>query len=172
VSLQLAQELSIPVFMVPPDAEDRPLERVLVALEGDGERESLLAVARQLDPGGPDVVAVHVFPPLELPAFSDHPVHETEAWAREFVRRAQGTPYAELELELRVGDPALEVSKAVRDLDVDMVALVWHRDASFGHARLVRRVLETSHVPVLLLPTARAVVNGHRHHVVTPGLRD
>jgi hypothetical protein len=66
---------------------------------------------------------------------------------------------------LRVGDPAVEVSKAVHDLDVDMVALLWHRDTSFGHARLVRRVLETSRVPVLLLPTARAVATEQHRRI-------
>jgi nucleotide-binding universal stress UspA family protein len=157
VSLRVAQAVSIPVFMVPPDTVDRPLQHLLFAVEGNGEREAVHGTAEQLGVVyGADLIALHVFPPGALPPFSDNPALETEAWAHEFLRRVGDTPYAPVRLELRVGDPALEVSSAVRDLDVDLVVLAWHRDLSPGRARLVRRVLETTSVPVLLLPVENA----------------
>ncbi len=155
VALELAQHLPLPVFVIPPDAVPAPIQRVLVAVEGDGERETLLAVAEQVH--DPEIVALHVFPPLRLPPFSDNPVLETDAWAQEFLRRLHEAPTGRLHLELRVGDPAAEVSAAVEELGVDLVALLWHRDISHGHGRVVRRVLETASVPVLLLPMAMPV---------------
>jgi hypothetical protein len=62
----------------------------------------------------------------------------------------------DVKLEVRVGDAARTVGEVARELDVDLVALAWHRDLADGHGRLVRTLLVEADVPVLLLPiTAR-----------------
>jgi nucleotide-binding universal stress UspA family protein len=152
VALAIAQQMTVPVVIVPPDTVDHRVDRILIALERDGDSEVVLALAEQLSPADePDIVAVHVFRPDALPPFGDDPTFEAEAWTREFLRRATNTAAASVHLDIRVGDPALQVSEAVHDLDADLVVLAWHRELGEGHARIVRRVLETTHVPVVLL---------------------
>jgi len=155
VALRLVQELGVPVVLVPPLADDRELKRVLVALEGDGESEALTALMEQLDDDAPEIVALHVFAPEDLPMFGDEPGYEREAWADEFLRRAANAPHVSIRLELRVGNVVNEVPAAVRDLDVDLVAMGWHCTLEGGHGRVVQRTLESSSVPVLLLPIGR-----------------
>jgi hypothetical protein len=152
VALAIAQETRLPLIIVPPDATNHRVDRILIALERNGDSEVVLALAEQLSSAGePDIVAVHVFSPGALPPFGDDPTFEAEAWAHEFLRRASNTAAASVHLDIRVGDPAVQVSEAVRDLDADLVVLAWHREFSEGHARIVRRVLETAHVPLVLL---------------------
>lgn len=152
VALAIAQEATVPVLIVPPDAANHRVDRILIALERDGDSEVVLALAEQLSRAQePDIVAVHVFSPDEVPPFGDDPTFEAEGWAREFLRRASNTVAAGVQLDIRVGDPAVRISEAVRDLGADLVVLAWHREMSEGHARIVRRVLETMHVPLVLL---------------------
>jgi len=152
VALALAQQVTVPVMIIPPDATNHRVDRILIALERNGDSEVVLALAERLSPTEePDIVAVHVFSPESLPPFGDDPTFEAEAWAREFLRRASRTAAANVHLDLRVGDPAVQVSEAVQDLDADLVVLAWHHELSEGHARVVRRVLETAHVPLVLL---------------------
>jgi nucleotide-binding universal stress UspA family protein len=152
VALALAQETTVPMIIVPPDATNHRVDRILIALGRNGDSEIILALAKQLSPANePDIVAVHVFRPDALPPFGDDPTFEAEVWAREFLRKATSTGAARVHLDLRVGDPAVQVSEAIRDLDADLVVLAWHRDWSDGHARIVRRVLETAHIPLVLL---------------------
>jgi nucleotide-binding universal stress UspA family protein len=153
--------MTVPLVVVPPDAERVHVERILIALGRNGDAEVALALAEQLSPidlvgeGNEgevaDIVAVHVFDPETLPQFGDDPTFEAEEWAREFLRRASSTAAARVHLDLRVGDPAVQVCEAVRDLDADLVVLAWHRAFAQGHAPIVRRVLETVHVPLVLL---------------------
>jgi nucleotide-binding universal stress UspA family protein len=152
VALALAQETTVPVIIVPPEASNHRVDRILIALEGNGDSEVVLALAEQLSPADePDILAVHVFRPDALPPFGDDPAFEAEAWTREFLRKASSTAAAHVHLDIRVGDPAVQVSEAIRDLDADLVVLAWHRELFEGHARIVRRVLETAHVPLVLL---------------------
>lgn len=152
VALALAQQATVPLLIVPPDAATHRIDRILIALGRNDDTGIVLAVAEQLSPiDPPDIVAVHVFRPDALPPFGDDPAFEIEAWTRELLRQATSTAAAHVQLDIRVGEPALQVSEAVRDAKADLVVLAWHRELSEGHARIVRRVLETSHVPLVLL---------------------
>ena len=152
VALALARETTVPVIVVPPDAANHRVDRILIALGGNDDSEIVLALADRLSAADEtDIVALHVFRPDALPPFGDDPTLEAEAWAREFLRKATSTAAAHVHLDIRVGDPAVQVSEAIRDLDADLVVLAWHRELSEGHARTVRRVLETAHVPLVLL---------------------
>jgi len=156
VALDLVQSLDRPIVVVPPHATDRPLRRVLVAVEGDGESHALRRLFEQLgDRSTPEVIALHVIEPSKLPPFADSAVHEADAFAREFmIRTAHGvlTDPSRIQFEMRVGDPAGAVRDAVRELDVDMVVFAWHRDLSEGHGRLVREMLSEASIPIALFP--------------------
>jgi len=152
IAVAVAEQTTVPVMIVPPERVDRRVDRILIALEGNGDSEMILALAEQLRPASqPDIVAVHVFKPDALPPFGDDPTFEAEAWTHELLRRASNTVAAKVHLDIRVGDPAVRVSEAVRDLEADLVVLAWHRRFSEGHARIVRSVLESAHVPLILL---------------------
>ena len=72
VALDLVQSLDRPIVVVPPNAADRPLRRVLVAVEGDGESPALRGVFDRLgDRPTPEVIALHVLEPDDLPMFAD-----------------------------------------------------------------------------------------------------
>jgi nucleotide-binding universal stress UspA family protein len=159
IALDLVQSLDRPIVVVPPHATDRPLRRVLVAVEGDGESHALRGLFEQLgDRPTPDVVALHVLEPHDLPMFADSPVLEAEAFEREFMTRVASAVVPDLSrvrLETRVGDAPGALRDAVRELDVDLVVMAWHRDLSEGHGRLVREMLAEASVPVVLLPRSR-----------------
>jgi nucleotide-binding universal stress UspA family protein len=97
-----------------------------------------------------------VFEPPDLPLFGDEPVLETEAWAREFLRRVATAPIDRVRLEVRVGNVAEVVPASAQELGADLVVMGWHGTLSGGHGRVVRRMLEQASVPVMLLPTGRS----------------
>jgi nucleotide-binding universal stress UspA family protein len=168
VALDLVQLLDRAIVVVPPNATDRPVRRILVAVEGDGESRSLRGVFDWLgEHPSPEVVALHVVEPDDLPMFADSPVLEAEAFGREFLLRSIGAIAADasrVRLETRVGDAPRALRAAVDELDVDLVVLAWHRDLSGGHGRLVREMLGEATVPVVLLPRQR-----RRSNVRVPG---
>jgi nucleotide-binding universal stress UspA family protein len=158
IALDLVQALDRPIVVVPPHATDRPLRRTLVAIEGDGESKALRALVDRLgDRATPEVIAVHILEPDDLPMFGDSPVLEAEAFEREFMIRAASSVVADpsrVRLETRVGDAPVALSEAASELDADLVVMAWHRDLSKGHGRLVREMLARASVPVALFPLA------------------
>jgi nucleotide-binding universal stress UspA family protein len=157
VTMELVQMLDVAVAVVPPQAEPRPINRVLVAVEGDGESHALRRL--EVDLGHrPDIdlVALHVFEPDQLPLFGDQPVLETEAWTEEFGRRMLRRTERAVQLEVRVGDAGRSLRETATELDVDLVVIAWHRDLSRGHGRLVRTMLAEADRPVVLFPISDA----------------
>ena len=153
VTTELVQLLGIGVAVVPPQAVARPLSRVLVAVEGDDDSHTLRHLYRDFGHRpGLEIIALHVFEPDRLPMFGDQPVLETEAWAEEFGRRAFPAGDRGIRLEVRVGNAHRVVEEVARELDVDLVALAWHRSLASGHGRLVRALLADVDVPLLLFP--------------------
>jgi len=159
VALDLMQQLDRPIVVVPPNATDRPIHRVLAAVEGDGESHALRGVFNWLGARpSPHVIALHVVEPHKLPMFADSPVLEAEAFQREFLIRATSAIVSDpsrVHLETRVGDAPHMLREAVHELDIDLVVLAWHRDLSRGHGRLVREMLAEATVPIVLLPRRR-----------------
>jgi hypothetical protein len=159
IALEMVQSLDCTTVVVPPGTVDRPLRRVLVAVEGDGESEGLRGLFDHLgDLAAPEVIALHVIEPSALPPFADSPVLEADAFKREFGIRSAGTVLddpSRVRFEMRVGDAVETLSDATRELDADLVVLAWHRDLSEGHGRMVREALAGARVPIALLPLAR-----------------
>jgi nucleotide-binding universal stress UspA family protein len=156
VALDLVQSLDCAIVVVPPTAKDRPVRRILVAVEGDGESRTLRGVFDWIgERSSPEMVALHVVEPHDLPMFADSPILEAEAFGREFLIQTAGaiaSDTSRLRLETRVGDAPRALRDAVGELDADLVVLAWHRDLSGGHGRLVREMLGEATVPVVLLP--------------------
>jgi nucleotide-binding universal stress UspA family protein len=153
-ALAVLQRAAKPVVVVPPDCRpptDGVLRRVLVPLDGTETTARAVEHTADLFAGrGVDVLALHVFDETTVPRFWDHPEHEPEEFAREFLRRycrTEGT-----HLRLRTGDPGEAVLEAAADPEIDLVAMAWSQDLSPGHARTIRQVLAGCCTAMLLLP--------------------
>ncbi len=153
VAAELIVALRKPLVVVPPQAPvPFELRQILVPLNGTEPTTAALASTIELACGSDiEVVVLHVHDHSSLPLFSDQPQHEVEAWAHEFL--ARHCPHPErARLEVRIGVPAEQVLRVVRETTADLIALGWAQDLSGGRAAVVREVLERSDVPVLLVP--------------------
>jgi hypothetical protein len=154
IALDIVRLVEGTIVVVPPDATARPVRRVLVAVEGDGESTGLRRLFDHLaDRPLPEVIALHVIDPADVPPFADSPVHEANAFERELRIRVAGgliVDASRIRFEIRVGDAADVLREATRELDVDLVVLAWHRDLSRGHGRVVREMLSQASIPVAL----------------------
>ncbi len=165
-ALAVATSLPKPIVVVPPDAEIREtIRRVLVPLEA-AERSAnytprgIIELAQDTEL---DMIGLHVYQEDSLPAFTDQPQHEREAWGREFIRRYARWRSGTIRLETRVGRAADLLPVVAEEVDADLVALGWSRELGAGHAPVVRGVLERCRRPVLLVPILRSArVGGGR----------
>ena len=102
---------------------------------------------------GLELIVVHVDDVDSIPMFSDHPVYETEAYAKEFLARyLYGAPTARL--ELRVGVPVEEILNAVDETAPDLLAIGWRQSEDPTRGALAHELLSRSHVPLLLVALA------------------
>jgi nucleotide-binding universal stress UspA family protein len=143
-----------PVVVVPPDARmDAEFHRLLVPLEGTTSTSlaprSIVEVAQGAKL---DVVALHVHGEADIPAFTDQPQHEYDAWAREFLRRYCPWGIGTVRLERRVGRSEELVPLVADEVRCDLVALGRTQQLESGRAPVVRAALERSRVPVMLIP--------------------
>ncbi len=151
-----------PVFAIPPELPAGfAVRRVLVPLEGS--LSTSYAPYAALDvPGAEhvDVVILHVLEEHTLPAFSDQPQHEWEAFGREFLARYAPWPVEHVRLETRVGRPDQHILPVARETDCDLIALAWAQELAPGRASIVRETLRRGTIPVLLVPVKTAVEAG------------
>ncbi|MGZ8697188.1 MAG: universal stress protein [Gaiellaceae bacterium] len=153
-ALDVITSLLKPVIVVPPDAVRRPaLQRVLVPLEGTTATslapKGIFELAHDADL---EVVVVHVHDAATLPSFTDQPQHQARAWADEFVARYCPWGIGKVSVELRVGRPDEEILAAAEETDAHLIALGWSQEIDWGHAPVVRELLERGRIPVLLVP--------------------
>jgi hypothetical protein len=149
--MELITRLDKPVIVVPPDARySQQLSRVLIAV--DSQRPSRAALEDLIDSltiEDLEVIVVHVDTEASIPHFSDQVQHETDAYAREFLARRFQT-LAPVHLALRIGDTAEEVLAAGDETAADLILVSWNRDLGPGRAPIVRKILEHTHIPVML----------------------
>ncbi len=159
-ALALIAAAQRPMMIVPVGATvETRLHRVLIPLDASSQtREALKDVVELVRTAGVDVIALHVHPYHALPMFTDQPQHEVPAWSDEFLRRywPDSTPLPRL--HHRVGVPADEIARAVRETGADLLVLAWNKDLSPGRARIVARALRESTTPVLLLPVRSRLI--------------
>ena len=124
---------------------------VLVAVEGDGESETLGIFANSVRPDRwPEVVALHVFEADAMPLFADQPRTRRPRRPRNSCTEFRAP--IRNEFGSRCASETWPKS-CVRPPEVgaDVVVMAWRRDLSPGHAPIVRELLSTSPVPVVLL---------------------
>jgi nucleotide-binding universal stress UspA family protein len=152
-ALAVATSVSTPTVLVPPDARDpEHIDRILVPLEGTVSTSLAPRHIVELIGRGIDIIVLHVLDEFSLPAFTDQPQHETEAWAREFLERYCPIGVEGVRFETRVGAREEVVPDAVQETGADLIALGWSRTLAPDRAPVVRAVLERAHAPVLLFP--------------------
>lgn len=151
-----------PVLFVPPGVRIAAgLACILVSHEGSPDVAPGLKAARELAQGsGARIVVLHVpaaqVPrrPGSLPAprFADRPHHEWREWRREFERRFLAhVSDCRCALEVAIGQPARVLVREARRLPADLIVTTWKADASAGHAKTLRAVLEETPCPVLVV---------------------
>lgn len=153
-ALAIATTLPKPVVIVPPDAAPAAtFRRVVVPIEGRVSDalapRAIIDLARGADL---EVVVLHVHEPTDLPAFTDQPQHEQQAWAQEFLRRYCPWGIGSVRLEVRVGRPEDLLPLVAEQTQADLVALGWGQELAEGRAPVVRAVLARGRTPVLLVP--------------------
>jgi nucleotide-binding universal stress UspA family protein len=151
-ALAVAQRVSKPVVVVPPDY--RPADavrRLVLPLSGAPDVAALVAATvHAATENLVEVVALHVFDAQTVPRCWDQPQHEEPAWREEFLARF--TPAVPVRLLLRTGSVAAAVNAVVHEEQADLVVLAWAQDVSPGHGEVVRQVLAEVAVPVTLVP--------------------
>jgi nucleotide-binding universal stress UspA family protein len=150
----VATALPKPVLIVPPDADPpAAFRRVLVPLEGTLSSSLAPRAMLELSRGAElDVLALHVHDEDSIPAFTDQPQHEQQAWTREFLRRYCPSGLGSVRLETRVGRSGELVPLVAEEFDCELIALGWSQELAAGRASVVRETLERTHRPVLLIP--------------------
>jgi nucleotide-binding universal stress UspA family protein len=153
-ALTVATSVSKPVVVVPPGARiPETIRRVLLPVEGTpGSAHAPGLIAELARHGQPEIIAVHVKPELDLPAFTDQPQHEHRAWSQEFIRRYCDCPPDSLRLHTRLGRPDEQIPQVADQVDADIVVLAWSQNLNLGRARVVRAVLRRCRRPTLLMP--------------------
>ena len=104
---------------------------------------------------GAEVIVLHVIEDDAVPAMTDQPQHEVDAWVAEFKRRYCDDP--DIRIELRAGVTVDHVLATAEALEADAVLLAWGQRVAGGRGARVTSVLERSQIPVILVP-----VNGRR----------
>ena len=149
---QIADAISKPVLVVPPEAEPiASVHTVVIAMEGTNRNARSFKPTMSIAAGADvDLVVVHVDDQDTIPRFSDQIAHETDAFANEFLaRNAHDAPNARL--ELRIGVPADEIIDAADSARADLIAIGWPQAHDVHKGTTAREILDRSHVPVLLV---------------------
>ncbi|APR83788.1 Hypothetical protein A7982_09137 [Minicystis rosea] len=155
------------VIVLRPHTTLAPVKRILVPLDGTPSTAAALApageLAQRLD-AGLDLVLVEDLaapPPTESgamapPQYVDQPQHEWPAFSSEFLQRFLGSiahvpSGVPTRFFLGAGRPADEILRFAKELDTDLIALVWHGGCSAEHGLCFRDVVRGTRRPVLVL---------------------
>ena len=154
-----------------PTREDRPLRRVLVAVEGDGESTALRRLFEQLgDRATPEVIALHVIEPSDVPAVRRQPgargrgvrarVHDPGLRARVVADPSR------VRFEMRVGDARRRAARG-RARSSTSISSCWRGtgSSSEGTVGSCARCSPERRCPVVLLPLDRRRSPPERRHL-------
>lgn len=145
-ALAVVTSASKPIVVVPPVGRIAPhLRRVLVPLEGSLSTSlaprSLIELGER---GSVEVIALHIV--------EDRAEPEEREFDEEFLRRYCPSGIGVVKLERRMGPRDELVALAAEELDCDLIALGWAQQLARGRAPVVRKTLERSPLPVMLIP--------------------
>jgi len=144
-----------PVLVVPANAAvPAALSRILVPLEGTDETRDAISTLLDRCTFGPEteIVTLHAFTIDDLPPFSDHEPHTSDAWVEAFREvyvpdRARST-----RLEMRCGNADRAVIEVADSIDANVIAVSWSQDLTGDHARVVNALLANPTRATLLVP--------------------
>ena len=151
-----------------PSAVAPPLNRLLLPLDGSRSTASALrpvtSLARRL---GASVDVVYIVPAgapppggprgsIVAPRYVDQPQHEWGTWATEIKERllvecAGFAPGADVDVQVRQGEPAAEIVRLAREGRYDAVVLVRRSRLEPGRAGILRKVIQESPCPLLIV---------------------
>lgn len=152
-ALEVVTTAHKPVLAIPPELPAGfTVRRVLVPLEGSMSTSSAYPAIELPDAQQVDIVILYVLEEHALPAFSDQPQHEWEAFDREFLARYSPWPIQHVRLETRVGSPEQHILPVAHEAKCDLISLAWAQELAPGRARIVRDTLRRGTLPVLLVP--------------------
>jgi nucleotide-binding universal stress UspA family protein len=163
VAEALLGSFSAPLLLVRPGM--RPLtslQRLLVPLEGTPSSSAAMLYAEEvLCRPQREIVMLHVATgktpaeagSLAAPRFIDQEQYEWSDWQDEFsMRFSQCAHGARHRVSVRVGEPASTIVVEARAGDAELIVLSWKGTFAAGHGRIVRRLLEMSPCPLLVVP--------------------
>jgi nucleotide-binding universal stress UspA family protein len=163
VARALLEQSLVPVLLVRPDMQPiETLGRLLVPLDGTPSTSAaMLFVEAVLCRPGREILMVNVATgraPVEAgslpaPRFVDQEQYEWSEWQDEFsMRFSQRAEGCRHRVSVLVGDPATTIAEEASASGADLVVLCWRGTFAEGHGRTVRRLLETSPCPLLVVP--------------------
>ena len=155
------------VIILRPSTKLVTVKRILAPLDGTPSTAAALAPAGELAQrlgAGLDLVLIEdlAAPPstesgaMAPPQYVDQPQHEWPAFSAEFLQRflgsiahvPRGVP---TRFFLGAGHPADEILRFARELDTDLIALVWHGGCAAEPGLCFRDVVRGTRRPVLVL---------------------
>jgi nucleotide-binding universal stress UspA family protein len=154
-------------LLMRPGASLAGLSRILVPLDGTPSTAAALGPATDLAKRAGatlDIVLIEdIHAPLPAepgamapPKYIDQPQHEWPAFSTEFVQRFMGSIAhcpggVPKRFFVASGHPASEILRFARELDTDLIALVWHGGCSDDHGACFREIVRGARRPVLVL---------------------
>jgi len=148
----------------------RRLRRIVVPLEGT---PSAAALMRHLDDvlcrRGREIVVLHVMTgetpsepgSLPGPRFVDQEHYDWASWQDEFeLRFSQCTHGGKHTVVVRSGEPAQEAIVEAEERAADMIAVSWRQDLGPGQAERIKRLLQESRCPLLLVGARSLALHG------------
>jgi len=176
VAEQVVAQVTRPILLIRPEAAslkyDRPLQRLLLPLDGTPTTATLLTPACELASRlGAAVDLLYVAGPgqtlpdepgsIAAPRYVDQPQHEWPQWANEVISRlgaasAKCPPDVLTRTFLVQGDIGEEIARFAAEHHSDAVVLARRSHLEPGHAGVLRAVLDTTPCPVLLIGEATA----------------
>jgi len=140
----------VPLVVVAPEGPALEGDDLLFLLPLDGvvaSTSAILPVARQLVEAGQRTVTLHVFDPESAPPLATSP-YDLDVVAQEFL--ARHTSECCDRVELRLGEPAVEILDVAEVEQADAIVVSWDGDLGPGHAEVIRHLLRNTTVPVVL----------------------
>ena len=176
VAEQVVAQATRPILLIRPEAaslrHDRPLQRLVLPLDGTPTTATLLTPACELASRlGAAIDVLYVAGPgqplpdepgsIAAPRYVDQPQHEWPQWANEMIERlaaASGKcpPDVPTRTFLVQGDIGEEIARFAAEHHSDAVVLARRSHLEPGHAGVLRAVLDTTPCPVLLVGEAEA----------------
>jgi nucleotide-binding universal stress UspA family protein len=168
VAEEIAARAIRPVVFVPDGSHERKsaYTRLVVPLDGSIRTTVALKPTMRLAQRlGAKLDLLYVVPDkpsrnerqaLALPMYVDQSYYEWPSWRESAIEqyryRTQCAPSIDIGITLCVGDPAEQILRFAREAKEDAIVLVRSSHLEYGHAPVLRAVLQEAPCPVIVVP--------------------